>query len=331
MAAEGLNELLLILVISSWVNIALYTSELVLCGRYFGRPSRPLVHKIGVALLVFADTVCTLAISIDVCLAVLRLPIENPRLLVVPTTVEIMTTYISAVVAQLFLCNLFYVLTESRIVAGAIFVLIFVHLGFSWAAAIISNHTLNYVGIAFTTTTVGAISCAATDVVIAIALSWKFGTMMGRIRRANSTRSLLRHILILTVSCGAIDASSTLVMMILLLKKSNFAQVFFTCQGRVYSLTILGNFLMGIPIPDGGETSAIRHSRTSISTGGIFQSTAPETSISPTNRPKSNDRFQSRTSGHLSLPHVVHELDDFTFAPVFGKTESEQESTSHCT
>ncbi|KAJ6502689.1 hypothetical protein C8R47DRAFT_1316698 [Mycena vitilis] len=151
--AEGLSELLLILVISSWVNIALFTSELVLCGRYFARPSRPLVHKIGVALLVFADTVCTLAISIDVCLAVLRLPIENPRLLVVPTTVEIMSTYISAVVAQLFLCNLFYVLTGNKIVAGAIFVLIFVHLGFSWASAIISNQTLNYVGIAFTTTT----------------------------------------------------------------------------------------------------------------------------------------------------------------------------------
>ncbi|KAJ6502699.1 hypothetical protein C8R47DRAFT_213345 [Mycena vitilis] len=326
--AESLNELLIILLVSSWLNIVLYTFELVLCFRYFARPSRPLVHKIGVGALVFADTVCIVAIGFNVCLAVLRLPVSpaNIRIFLVPTTLEIMSTYISAVVAQLFLCNLYYVLTGNRIVAGAIFVLIFVHLGFSWASAVISMKTMDYAGIAFTTTIVGAVSCAATDLIIAVSLAWKFWTMMGRTFSETSTRSLLRRILIMSVSSGAIDAGNTLVMMILLLKNTDFFQFFFTCQGRVYALTILGNFLVGIPALEPGEprTSQLFSTTTS---AVVFRHTTLERPVPPADRPKSMDRLHSPIMGPLSLPYITHELDDLTFAPVYTKAESRREST----
>ncbi|KAJ7726595.1 hypothetical protein B0H14DRAFT_3519042 [Mycena olivaceomarginata] len=45
----------IILVVSSWANISLYTLEIVLCVRYFMRPSRPLAHRIAVSVMLFAD------------------------------------------------------------------------------------------------------------------------------------------------------------------------------------------------------------------------------------------------------------------------------------
>jgi hypothetical protein len=97
---------------SSWVNIALYTIELLLCARYFARPSRTRVHRMAVGVMIFFDTLCTVAISINICMAVLGFPMANlqSRLLLAPLAMQIFTTYVSSVVSQLFLCNLFYLL-----------------------------------------------------------------------------------------------------------------------------------------------------------------------------------------------------------------------------
>jgi hypothetical protein len=94
-------------VLSSWLNIALYTLEIVLCWRYFGRPNRPLAHKIGVGLMVLADTACTAAVGVDVIMAALQLPFQS---VFAPLAIQILMTYISSVVSQLFLSNLFYLL-----------------------------------------------------------------------------------------------------------------------------------------------------------------------------------------------------------------------------
>jgi hypothetical protein len=97
---------------SSWVNIALYTIELLLCARYFARPSRTRVHRMAVGVMIFFDTLCTVVISINICMAVLGFPMANlqSRLLLAPLAMQIFTTYVSSVVSQLFLCNLFYLL-----------------------------------------------------------------------------------------------------------------------------------------------------------------------------------------------------------------------------
>ncbi|KAF7332912.1 hypothetical protein MVEN_02397000 [Mycena venus] len=322
---ETLNEILLITVTASWLNVALYTFELVLCWRYFTRPARPFVHKIGVVVLVIGDTICTVATSVDVCLAVLRLPITNLRLVLAPLAVEIFATYVSSVVSQAFLCNLFFVLTGNKVVAGMLVILIATHLGFSWASAIIIVKTSEPGGMAFTTTTVGAVSCAATDIIIAVCLAWKFWKMMSRTSRETSTRSLVRRILILTVSSGAICAGNTLLMMILLLKSSPAFEFFFSCQGRVYALTILGNFLVGTP-----ATRSQDETRSSLrlgtSTGNnviMFRRTdtvvRAEDAASPTNPPKSADPLR----GNSHTRHESLQLDELALGRRHNKADSE--------
>ncbi|KAJ7802377.1 hypothetical protein B0H14DRAFT_2614364 [Mycena olivaceomarginata] len=243
------------LVVASWLNIALYAVEIVLCGRYFGRHStRPRTHKAGVAALVFFDTVCTLAISFNVCIAVVKPTTLSLRLFVLPLSMQIITTYISAAIAELFLCNLFYVLTGSVVVTGVILILILLHLFFhSHHVVIVSSSEFHEANTCVPR--VGAISCAATDVIIALCLTYRFWTMMSRTLPQYRTRSLLRRIMVLTISSGAICAGNTFLMMILLLKGSPIFTFFFTCQGRVYALTLLGNFLVGVPAQRATETT----------------------------------------------------------------------------
>ncbi|KAF7375607.1 hypothetical protein MSAN_00449500 [Mycena sanguinolenta] len=265
------QEVLLILVLSSWLNIALYTLEIVFCLRYFQRPARPLIHKIGVGLLVFADTVCTGAVLFDVCLVIGVGGIDfwshkSFMIATIALVLQIIPTYLSAAISQLFLTNLFVVLMGSRllglplvllILVHASFVLVILHelnnefeqVSFSWGSALASIATLNLGGMVLTTSSIGAISCAATDIIIAVCLAWKFWTMMGPKPElaAKSSKSRLRLVLILIVSSGAICAINTCAAMILVLRKSQAYDFLFACQGRVYALTLLGNFLLGTP------------------------------------------------------------------------------------
>ncbi|KAJ7305651.1 hypothetical protein DFH08DRAFT_976206 [Mycena albidolilacea] len=242
-------------IVASWLNVAMYAFELVLCSLYFRRRSRPLVHKIGVWALILADGACVIALSFNVCNNVTG-AFRNPHYFVAPIAAQIMTTYVSAVIAQLFFCNIFYTLTGNVIVSGVMLLLITVHLGFSWASAIllIQNPTAT-LGMSFTTTTAGAVSCAATDVIIAGCLATKFGMLMREIVPGRTARSLVQRILILAVASGAVCATTTLTMMILLLKNNLNFTILFVLQGRVYALTILGNFLLRIPAGIHDETT----------------------------------------------------------------------------
>ncbi|KAJ7891090.1 hypothetical protein B0H13DRAFT_2665875 [Mycena leptocephala] len=317
------SELLIIIVLSSWLNIALYTLEIVLCWRYFGRPNRPLVHKIGVGLMVLADTACTAAVGVDVIMAALQLPFQS---VFAPLAIQILMTYISSVVSQLFLSNLFYLLTGIKTVVVPLLVLIFVHLGFSWTSAILSLKNLDTGGMAFTTTTIGAVTCAATDVIIAVCLTWKFWTMMSRTIPEHSTRSLLRRILILTVSSGALCAFNTLTMMILLLKNNGAFTFFFVCQGRVYALTLLGHFLVGTPGSSRSEsTNGNGRFGTSVSNNVVvFRSMAVETVVSSNEQSKSSDRLRS-PNNNQSLSYTSQNHEELPLGPLHGKADSEHD------
>ncbi|KAJ7835127.1 hypothetical protein B0H14DRAFT_2797202 [Mycena olivaceomarginata] len=135
--------------------------------------------------------------------------------------------------------------------------MIFVHLGLSWASGLLFlRRKRGMDGIVSSTTTAGAALCAATDVIIAVSLAWKFWKMMCQSSPERETRSLLRRILILAICSGAICATNTVLMAVFLLNGSLAFFFFFTWQGRVYALTILGNFLVGIPQLHRSETPA---------------------------------------------------------------------------
>ncbi|KAJ7231108.1 hypothetical protein C8J57DRAFT_1385556 [Mycena rebaudengoi] len=62
-----------------------------------------------------------------------------------------------------------------------------------------------------------------------------------------STHSLLRRLIALFFSSDVIVASGTILSMILMLNGKSAYLLFFYSQGRVYALTILGNFAVGVP------------------------------------------------------------------------------------
>ncbi|KAJ7694033.1 hypothetical protein B0H14DRAFT_2651147 [Mycena olivaceomarginata] len=159
-----------------------------------------------------------------------------------------------------------------------------VKLAFSLASAIILlkeplklasfSFTANHVGIVpsfqfheanICVPRVGAILCTATDT------------------PSVSDESLFRRILVLTASPGAICAGSTFLMVILLLKGS---------PRRVYVLTLLGNFLVGVPAQRATETT-----RASVWAKRTAQRRVPpmavETNVSAAGPIKSGDKLRS--------------------------------------
>ncbi|KAF7345416.1 hypothetical protein MVEN_01559600 [Mycena venus] len=314
---------------SSWLNVALYTLELVLCAHYFARPSRPLVNKIGIGIMLLADTVCTVVLCFKLGLAIS--PNQEHFRFIVALAIQIIATYVSAVIAQLNFCHLFYVLTGNKLVSGALLILISIHLGFSWASGILLLRFPRLgpsSGIAFTVNTVGAVTCAATDLVIAVCLAWKFYKMMQATIPGHGTRSLVRRVLILSVGSGAICAINTLSMLILLLKGSAIFNFLGTIQGRVYALSLLANFLLSIPQrPRSAQTPSQSFGFPGTLSSVVFQSTVPQKSRSGSarNASKLATELPQLTASTSSLPSIDHHdealrLDDFSLGS--GKVDS---------
>ncbi|KAJ7075774.1 hypothetical protein B0H15DRAFT_1007164 [Mycena belliarum] len=233
-----------VILAGSWVNAMLYMLELVLCLRYFQRSARrPLVHKIGIGAILLFDTVCTMGICANVFITfeifMRKIPFSAISSV---TTLTVLLTSCTATVEQFFLCHLYFVLTKNRIFSLLIATLIVVHFGFSLAASIlISTVKPSQSAIIFTTTAIGSTLCAVMDILIAICL----GRQFFKVRNGPGPESRsMRKIFFLCLSSGAIVASNTLIMMILLLtgnvsKSSSLTE----SEGRIYALTLLGIFL----------------------------------------------------------------------------------------
>ncbi|KAF7335467.1 hypothetical protein MVEN_02200100 [Mycena venus] len=309
----------LILLLASWFNVSLFTLEIVLCLRYFQRPARPLIHKIGVGLLVTADTICTAAVLWDVCLFMGVARTTNFLFLSIALLLQVIPTYISAAISQLFLTNLFVMLVGNKLLGAPLVLLILTHCGFSWASAILTLTTFNLGGIVLITSTIGAISCAATDLIIAVCLAWKFWTMVGNTSPEISSGNRLRRILILIVSSGALCAVNTCVAMILILKNSHAYDFFFACQGRVYALTLLGNFLLGAPLRrDEMTTLKLDHInfKTSVDTGSQSIVSRLTESLIPTTAAVRGSRPITAPSNSRSFANYDWiQFDELTPAP----------------
>ncbi|KAJ7144467.1 hypothetical protein C8R44DRAFT_865385 [Mycena epipterygia] len=120
-------------------------------GLHWG-PSRPFIHKICVAGLIFCDTICALAVCVDVTMAVVGIHTPNIRLILTPLFTAIITTYLAASIAQGFLCNLYRILTGFMIITTLLVALIVVHC----AAAILALTMRDLGGWTDTATTIGS-------------------------------------------------------------------------------------------------------------------------------------------------------------------------------
>ncbi|KAJ7160203.1 hypothetical protein C8R46DRAFT_1353954 [Mycena filopes] len=250
MAVEVGNAFLLV---ASWVNTLFYMLEILLVVRYFQRPNRPKWHKFGVATFLLADTVATIGICAQVYLTILAYPcidinsvpfIEG---LFWPISMSILGTYITASVEQAFLCFLFYSLTRQRWLTGFFVLTILFHLAASFASAglILKNRSPR--GAAFVTTQISAFGCAATDIVIGSALALTFYRLEGSVMKGRSTQGVVHRLLLLSLTSGVLVASITVIAVSLLAAGIPAYSIFFFLQGRTYAITVLANFLLGLP------------------------------------------------------------------------------------
>ncbi|KAJ7461966.1 hypothetical protein FB451DRAFT_1404462 [Mycena latifolia] len=230
--------------------------------------------------MVVFDTLCTLATCFETQLSLIVFPDDLDSVeLLKPLAALIYTTYATALVEQYFLCTLYFLLTKNLLVTALLALMVLAHLGLVFTSATLLLTTQSVFD-AFMTTLIGAIFCAGTDMLIAFCLCLKFWQMMTRCSPEGSTRSLIQRIMIMTISSGATTGLNTLIMMILLLKQSPAFQLFLTCQGRIYSLTLLGNFLLGMPFNPASDSVAIQTNPSSrVGTNLVFPVNASDTGL----------------------------------------------------
>ncbi|KAJ6525144.1 hypothetical protein B0H19DRAFT_1276231 [Mycena capillaripes] len=222
----------------------LYTIELLLTIRYFHRSSHSLLHKTGVGGMFTFDTICTVTIFIRVYNVFLRFPLDvQPQNSSITNTIGviILSNYGTASLAQLFLSCLYYNLTKRRFITAFFLLNIVVHLGFSYASAILVLHFRWSNASATTASKVGAITCSATDIMIATALLSTFVRIEAEAGSEQKHYSVIRRLMALIFTSGVAVASVTLITIVLLLEQNRAYTLFYFIQGRMYALTIVGS------------------------------------------------------------------------------------------
>ncbi|KAJ6586201.1 hypothetical protein B0H19DRAFT_1250906 [Mycena capillaripes] len=222
----------------------LYAIELFLTIRYFHRSSHSLLHKTGVGGMLTFDTICTAAILIRVYNIFLYFPLGvQPHNSSITNTIGVilLSNYGTASLAQLFLSCLYYNLTKRRFITAFLLLNIVVHLGFSYASAILVLHFRWSNASATTASKVGAITCSATDIMIATALLSTFVRIEAEASSEQKHYSIIRRLIVLIFTSGVAVASVTLFTIILMLEQNRAYTLFYFIQGRMYALTIVGS------------------------------------------------------------------------------------------
>ncbi|KAJ7810135.1 hypothetical protein B0H13DRAFT_2384775 [Mycena leptocephala] len=193
--------------------------EIFLAFQYFQRKGRMFWHKAGVGAFIISDTACTVGVCAQVYVALIEYPSVDfqehytDATLLWQASLTIIATYITASVEQAFLCYIFYALTNRRFIAGFLGLTIFIHLGISLAAAgLVAEGKM--IAMTNRVSKIGAISCATTDILVAAALAATFYEMEASLTRGRTLRSLIRRLLILSLTSGVIVASFTIIHMI---------------------------------------------------------------------------------------------------------------------
>ncbi|KAJ6462132.1 hypothetical protein C8R45DRAFT_1178568 [Mycena sanguinolenta] len=244
--------------------------ELVLAARYFQHSSRPLLHRAGIGAMITSDMLCTFTICVKIYLVVSLYPSGPPHgypeFALQTSAIIICSTYTTSSLAKLYLCALYFTLTKRRVISAILLLGIMVQLALGYASAVLMLVTGSPFGWAMLAGRIGSISCAVMDSMIAAALLYTFIRMDTTSAFRASTHNLLRRLIALFLSSGVIVASTTLLWTILLLNGSSAYQLFFYSQGRVYALTILGNFAVGVPAQHTPTTTP----KLSTITGAVF-------------------------------------------------------------
>ncbi|KAJ3857364.1 hypothetical protein EV368DRAFT_77849 [Lentinula lateritia] len=204
------------LLAGAWVNLFLYTIELLVGTYYFFKtPGKHAKALVAVALLV--DTISTISVCQFTWMVLL------------------IREYLSSFVPEIFVSRLFQDLHCHDELIQMTLVIASIGLAFNSGVAVDQAKlaTLNIVA---------SFMGATTDTIIAVYLVYKLRTI-NALQFSYSTKCLIRKIITYTVACGLITALLTIVTSILAFSLVGPFMLFFDCNGRVYTLTILLNFI----------------------------------------------------------------------------------------
>ncbi|KAJ7167924.1 hypothetical protein C8R46DRAFT_1270545 [Mycena filopes] len=247
----AVNAALACILVASWINCFLFMIEAILVLRYFQRSSRLTTHRVGVTLMFTSDFLCTGVICAETFLTILTSPCRDTTGIFTQAylhadAVVLFTTNTTAFLAHLFLIFLYFSLTKNRLFSIGLLLASAAHIILSYVAAITRLLDSDPFGKSLIQFKVADILSVTTDITIAAALLHTFVRMDITSAVRGSTHSLLRRLSILFFTSGVIVATTTLLAMILALRINPAYSLFFFSQGRVYGITILGNFALGV-------------------------------------------------------------------------------------
>ncbi|KAJ6504628.1 hypothetical protein C8R47DRAFT_1102994 [Mycena vitilis] len=227
------------LLAGSWCNAVLFTLEVALCVMYMRRWKLERHFHYGFLVFLVNDAVGSLAICANVYLVL----VESKNLSW-PISVLLISTALSALIEQTFLLHRYWMVTKNTLWSACIMLLSVMHLALAISAvALRGPHGERMAINGFTVTAIAAVICTVVDVLIALSMVRALLVIRPMSR---STKHLIRSVCINALATGVVVAAVTLLAMISTVVQSlnrNIFGTFFAIMGRVYSLTILVNFV----------------------------------------------------------------------------------------
>ncbi|KAJ3881332.1 hypothetical protein F5051DRAFT_425861 [Lentinula edodes] len=234
------------LLAGAWVNLLLYTIEL-LVGTYFlfkipGKHAKALV---AVALLV--DTISTISVCQFTWMNLRRSRIvanNSPKAIAEPFLLASLMSSLAATIEESYFAFRLWSITRSKITITILVILIYLPMTLVIASvglAFNSGVAVDQAKLA-TLNIIASFMGAFTDTMIAVYLVYKLRTI-NALQFSYPTKCLIRKIITYTVACGLITALFTIATSVLAFSSVGPFLLFFDCNGRVYTLTILLNFI----------------------------------------------------------------------------------------
>ncbi|KAJ7625225.1 hypothetical protein DFH06DRAFT_1228889 [Mycena polygramma] len=239
MDAQNHRAVVSSLLAGSWCNAVLFTLEVALCVMYMRRWKLERHFHYGFVVFLVNDAVGSLSICANVYLVL----VESKNL-TWPISVLLISTAFSALIEQTFLLHRYWMVTKNTLWSACIMLLSVTHLALAISTvALHGPHGERMAINGFTVTAIAAIICTVVDVLIALSMVRALLVIRPMSR---STKHLIRSVCINALATGVVVAAVTLLAMISTIVQSlnrNIFGTFFAIMGRVYSLTILVNFV----------------------------------------------------------------------------------------
>ncbi|KAJ7022744.1 hypothetical protein C8F04DRAFT_233348 [Mycena alexandri] len=239
MAGHAFRVWVFCLLLGSWLNTALFTLEVALSLFCLWCWTMPRASRCGLILILVNDTVGTFAVFANL----FRFVVEGEQQENWPIAILLVSTALSAVIEQTFMVHRYWKVIRHTIWSAFIMLLAVAHIVMTVSAVGLGEPYKRVLIHNVDMTTISLIICTVADVLIALSLVW---SLSGIDPVWRSTQHLIRAVCVGALTTGAVVATITILSMVTLvlngLDRIIFG-IFVSIMGRVYSLTILVNFI----------------------------------------------------------------------------------------